>query len=69
MPTGPVCLGTVALVALANSRDGLHARAVGVQREFVATGVRLIATDWVLTEFLNAMSPAGWRGAAIEATR
>lgn len=69
MPTDPVFLDTVALVALANSRDGLHERAVSVQRELSSSRTRLATTDWVLAEFLNTMAPALWRSAAAEAVR
>jgi len=33
----------------------------------VADGARFLTTDWILAEFLNAMSPVAWRSAAARA--
>jgi predicted nucleic acid-binding protein len=69
VPTDPVFLDTVALVALTNACDGLHEQAVSIQRELAAARTSLVTTDWVMAEFLNTMSPSSWRGAAAEGAR
>src|SRR5712672_2844526 len=60
-----VFLDTAALVALANKSDSLHRAAVLVRQELSASGVRNVTSHWVLIEFLNALSAATTRAAAL----
>ena len=55
-------------IALANPRDQLHTRAVGVMRELAKAHV--VTSEMVLVEFMNSFSDAGpLRGAASEMVR
>ena len=44
-------------IALLNSRDGLHQRAVSASRDLGMAGI--ITSEMVLTEFLNSFSDHG----------
>ncbi len=66
MSKAPVFLDTAALLALANKRDALHQQAKA-ERSRIADERRVIlTTEWVLTEFLNAMQRPPARTLAIQ---
>ena len=48
-----VFVDTWALLALANRRDAWHARAVEISQQLAIAGRPLVATDWILAEFLG----------------
>jgi len=59
-------------IALFNSRDQLHTRAMEVSKQFSAS--RIVTSDWVLTELLNGFAEGGPNmrstiGAAVVALR
>jgi len=54
MAQPPVFVDTVALLALANRDDALHARARKVHEDLTLSRRTLITSDLVLTEFLGA---------------
>lgn len=55
MSKASVFLDTAALLALANKRDALHQQAKTVRSLIAREGRSVLTTEWVLTEFLNAM--------------
>ena len=50
-----VLLDTAALLALANRRDNLHEQAKKVRDRISRERRVVLTTEWILTEFLNAM--------------
>ena len=50
-----VLLDTAALLALANRRDNLHEQAKKVRDRIAKERREILTTEWILTEFLNAM--------------
>ncbi|MGE0823906.1 MAG: type II toxin-antitoxin system VapC family toxin [Candidatus Binatia bacterium] len=68
MSNASVFLDTAALLALANKRDALHQQAK-IERNRLARERRsILTTEWVLTEFLNAMQRPPARTLAIRMT-
>jgi predicted nucleic acid-binding protein len=61
-----VFLATAALLALANRRDNLHKQAKNVRNRITKEGRSVLTTEWVLTEFLNAMQRPPARTLAIQ---
>jgi uncharacterized protein len=55
MSNVPVFLDAAALLALANKRDALHRQAKTERNRLAREGKPILTTEWVLTEFLNAM--------------
>ena len=68
MSNVPVFLDTVALLALANKRDALHRQAKTARNRLAREGNPILTTEWVLTEFLNAMQRPTARTLAIQMT-
>jgi predicted nucleic acid-binding protein len=56
-----VFLDTSALIALAVKSDEFHGRAVAVRSQLTESGARIVTSQWVLVEFLNAMRFIGTR--------
>jgi uncharacterized protein len=69
VPAEVVFLDTAALVAIANSRDSMHARASELQRQLARSGAAFVTSDWVLTELLGFASALGARDAAAAVVR
>ncbi len=59
-----VFLDTSALIALAVKSDEFHGRAVGVRSQLTESSARIVTSQWVLVEFLNAMRFIGTRQVA-----
>jgi len=68
MSNVPVFLDTAALLALANKRDALHRQAKTERNRLAREGKPILTTEWVLTEFLNAMQRPPARTLAIQMT-
>jgi uncharacterized protein len=62
----PVFLDTAALLALANKRDALHQQAKAERSRITAERHTVLTTEWVLTEFLNALQRPPARTLAIQ---
>lgn len=65
MPSGDVLVDTSALLAILNRSDALHDSAVRVHQQLIRDRTRLVLSDWILAEFLNAASKKPIRAAAI----
>ncbi len=65
MNRSSVFLDTAALLALANRRDSLHEQAKSVRSRITKERRTVLTTEWVLTEFLNAMQRPPARTLAI----
>jgi predicted nucleic acid-binding protein len=65
MSKPPVFLDTAALLALANKRDALHQQAKAERSRLAGDNRAILTTEWVLTEFLNAMQRPPARTLAI----
>jgi len=61
----PIFADTAAFLALANRRDILHQQAKKVRDRIAREGRTVLTTEWVLTEFLNAMQRPPARSLAI----
>lgn len=66
MSKTPVFLDTAALLALANKRDALHQQAKTARSRLAREGRFILTTEWVLTEFLNALQRPPARTLAIQ---
>jgi predicted nucleic acid-binding protein len=66
MSRAPVFLDTAALLALANKRDALHRQAKTARTRLAREGRSILTTQWVLTEFLNALQRPPARTLAIQ---
>ena len=66
MSNALVFLDTAALLALANKRDILHRQAKTERNRLAREGRSILTTEWVLTEFLNAMQRPPARTLAIQ---
>ena len=66
MSKPPVFLDTAALLALANKRDALHQQAKTERSRITAERRTILTTEWVLTEFLNALQRPPARTLAIQ---
>lgn len=66
MSKPPVFLDTAALLALANKRDVLHHQAKAERNRITAERRTILTTEWVLTEFLNALQRPPARTLAIQ---
>ena len=66
MSKPPVFLDTAALLALANKRDTLHQQAKAERNRITAERRAILTTEWVLTEFLNALQRPPARTLAIQ---
>jgi uncharacterized protein len=66
MSNAPVFLDTAALLALANKRDALHRQAKTERSRLAREGRSILTTEWVLTEFLNAMQRPPARTLAVQ---
>lgn len=64
-----VFIDTSALLALINSDDALHQRAVRVQNELDARRSPLVTSEWVFAEFLNHTATPPRRGVGIRAVQ
>jgi predicted nucleic acid-binding protein len=64
-----VFIDTFALVALANQTDSFHDRAKEVMVTLAAGRVRLLTTEWVLTETLATCSPRPLRRTGTQMVR
>jgi hypothetical protein len=62
----PVFLDTAALLALANRRDNLYKQAKSIRNRIAKEKRPILTTEWVLTEFLNAMQRPPARTLAIQ---
>lgn len=65
--TRVVFVDTAAFIALTHRKDALHSVARQTMTELAASGVSLVTSDWVLTEFLGSSTRGTHRAAAIEA--
>ena len=65
MSKAPVFLDTAALLALANKRDNLHKQAKNIRDRITKERRTILTTEWILTEFLNAMQRPPARTLAI----
>lgn len=65
MSKTPVFLDTAGLLALANTRDTLHPQAKTERSRLARERRSILTTEWVLTEFLNAMQRPPARTLAI----
>lgn len=66
MSRPPIFLDTAALLALANTRDALHPQAKAERSRITAERHVVLTTEWVLTEFLNALQRPPARTLAIQ---
>jgi predicted nucleic acid-binding protein len=64
MPT--VLVDTAAWIALVNTRDELHDRAIQIMAELRDGNVTLVTTEFVLIEVANAFCTSAWRMKAIK---
>jgi predicted nucleic acid-binding protein len=67
--SGGVFLDTVGLLALANRRDPLHARAIELSQALAETRVQAVTSDWILAEFLASGAAVPFRGTTVQTTR
>lgn len=68
-PTGPVFVDTSHLIAMLNRRDQHHARAAAWTRAVTVSRTRLVTTEAVLWEWLNACASPNFRRRAAEGYR
>ena len=61
-----VLVDTAAWIALVNTRDELHDRAIQTMAELRDGNVALITTEFVLLEVANAFCASAWRARAIK---
>jgi predicted nucleic acid-binding protein len=66
LPTGPIFVDTSHLIAMLNRRDQHHARAAEWTRAVTAARTRLVTTEAVLWEWLNACASPVFRHRAAE---
>lgn len=64
MPT--VLVDTAAWIALVNTRDALHSRALQTMAELRSRKVALLTTEFVLLEVANSLCTAAWRVKAVK---
>ena len=57
---------TAAWIALVNTRDELHERAIDVMAELRRNNVALVTTEFVLVEVANAFCASAWRAKAVK---
>jgi uncharacterized protein len=57
---------TAAWIALVNTRDELHDRAIDVMAELRRNNVALVTTEFVLVEVANAFCASAWRAKAVK---
>lgn len=66
MAKEPVLVDTWAIIALSNTRDAMHQRAVEISQQLTNEGRPLVTTDWILAEFLGFAAQPPNREAAVK---